>query len=127
MESARPTEMQGSLSELHRTTTHISNFGEISGLRTGYEDRSAAGGNELLNHGTVEGDLFGIRFTTTAGQLLNVVNYGTIEGGIAAIEGTHTGKIALDNHGTIIGNISLTSTNQNDGDFIGNAGLIKGV
>lgn len=108
------------IEEFAGSGTHVDNYGIISGNSIGIEDD---GVNDIaFNHGTISSIGTGFLFSLGSGTG-TLDNLGTISGITAAISASGAGAVAITNHGSLVGDVTLTNTG---GASIINKGAIQG-
>ena len=103
----------------------LDNRGVIFGNFFGAGDQSTAGGNSILNSGTIEGVEGGAGSAAGPGVVTLIVNSGTIRGGeFGAVVSLGLGAVNLQNSGTLVGRINFL---PDANDIVVNSGSIGGT
>jgi hypothetical protein len=107
----------------------LTNDGDIYGEEVGvYAGSAAADGGVINNFGQIRSNQVGIFIETNGGLITEINNAvgGIIRGLDAAVGTSPIGRIALDNRGTLVGDVDCGATFGNVNDLVINRGKIKG-
>lgn len=120
---ATVTAMGGTINSISKNGIDVANTGagtidvENTGTKgvvnntngTGIKTRAETGTTNIEVKANVTGSTSGIDFAATSGDVtINIANGSTLMGVNAAINGTSTGKVTINNSGTITGDVSAT-------------------